>query len=256
MSERPASFFSGTSNILVPLRQAEYPPEYKGASRLTYYASLFTSVEINATFYKLPRPATVVKWAEQVPDEFRFTLKVPKTITHAKGLQFSVDDIARFLEVADGIGSKKGCLLVQLPPSVKRERQEELEGLLEYLADDADGWRIAVELRDVSWYDSAVYRMLRSHGVTLVSQDLPASATPLTVAPERVAYLRYHGPEGGYRGTYDDEFLQGHAARVSALLRQGKDVYVYFNNTAGGALQNLQTLNALVRRDLSASPLR
>jgi uncharacterized protein YecE (DUF72 family) len=146
----------------VPIKQAEYPPEFTGASRLRYYASLFSSVEINSSFYKVPKATTVEKWPESVPAHFRFTFKVPKAVTHAKGLQFNVEEVERFAKVVAGVGEKKGCLLVQLPPSVKRERQGELEGLLECLNDDARGWKIAVEFRHVSWYDRAVYRVLQN----------------------------------------------------------------------------------------------
>ncbi|RYF86630.1 MAG: DUF72 domain-containing protein, partial [Chitinophagaceae bacterium] len=117
MQSSPA-FYSGTSNIVLPIKQSEYPPEYQGASRLTYYASLASSLEVNSSFYRIPKPATVEKWRESVPANFRFTFKVPKTVTHAKGLQFNQDELERFAETVEHAGEKKGCLLVQLPPSV------------------------------------------------------------------------------------------------------------------------------------------
>src|SRR5215218_7266013 len=196
------SLYSGTSNIVVPIKQAEYPPELKGASRLQYYASLFSSVEVNSSFYKIPQAATVEKWRESVPADFRFTFKVPKAVTHAKGLQFSVAEVERFAQAVPHTRDKKGCLLVQLPPSLRRERQEELEGLLQCLRDDAKGWKIAVEFRHISWYDRAVYRVLQSYGATLVEQDLPTSSTPPMQVAEDFTYLRFHGPDGGYRGSY------------------------------------------------------
>ncbi|RYZ20028.1 MAG: DUF72 domain-containing protein [Chitinophagaceae bacterium] len=245
-------YFSGTSNIVVPLRQSEYPPEFRGASRLTYYASLFSSLEVNATFYKLPKGATVRKWSESVPDGFRFTFKVPKTVTHAKGFQFASEDIERFAEVVAEAGDKRGCLLLQLPPSAKRERHEELEGVLQSLSEEAPGWTLAVELRDNSWYERSVYRLLQHYQAVLVSHDMPASATPPVQLSERSVYLRYHGPEGGYRGSYPDEFLAGEADRIAGWLKDGREVYAYFNNTMGAALANLQTLNALVAQRTDA----
>ncbi|HUP13864.1 MAG TPA: DUF72 domain-containing protein [Niastella sp.] len=244
------SFYSCTSNIVVPIKQSEYPPEFSGASRLHYYASLFSSVEINSSFYRIPKAATVAKWRESVPADFRFTFKVPKTVTHAKGLQFSVMEVERFAEAVAHTGDKKGCLLVQLPPSVKQEQQEELEGLLECLRDDAKGWKIAVEFRHISWYNRAVYRVLQHYGATLVEQDLPASATPAVQVAEDVTYLRFHGPDGGYRGSYDETVLAGYAARIVDGIREGRDMYVYFNNTMGDAIGNLQTLNKKVRDQL------
>lgn len=245
------SIYSGTSNIVLPIRQADFPPEYKSASRLTYYASLLSSIEINSSFYKVPKPLTVEKWRESVPDHFRFTFKVPKSVTHAKGLHFSAEDLERFAETVAQVGGKKGCLLVQLPPSVKSDKQEELEGILECLQSDAGGWRIAVEFRHPSWYNSTVYRMLQSFGACMVEQDIPRSATPPVTVTEDFAYLRFHGPDGTYRGSYEDDFLSGHAKRIAAWAKAGREVYVYFNNTAGNAWGNLETLNAMVALELS-----
>jgi len=241
-----ASFYSGTSNIVSPLKQSEHPPEFTGASRLTYYASLFSSVEINASFYKLPKMATVEKWAQSVPEGFRFTFKAPKAVTHAKDLQFSSVELEVFAETVDRVGDKKGCLLVQLPPKVSRDKEEELAGLLECLSENARGWKIAVEFRHPSWYDSAVYRMLQGYGTVMVEQDMPRSATPKVEVAKSFAYLRFHGPDGTYRGSYEDAVLQGYAKRIGRWVKEGKEVYAYFNNTMGNALANLQTLNRMV----------
>lgn len=244
-------FYSGTSNIVVPVKQSEYPPQFNGASRLTYYASLHSSVEINSSFYKIPKPATVKRWQESVPPHFRFTFKLPKTVTHAKGLQFNAQDLETFTAAIAQAGDKKGCLLVQLPPSVKSDRQEELEGILETLGADAKGWHIAVEFRDPSWYNSSVYRMLRHFNAGMVEQDMPRSATPRVRVAEDFHYLRFHGPEGTYRGSYMDEFLAGQATRIAAWVKEDRAVYVYFNNTLGNALGNESTLNQLVTQALA-----
>jgi uncharacterized protein YecE (DUF72 family) len=241
-----ASFYSGTSNLMLPLKQSEYPPEFAGASRLTYYASLFSSVEINASFYSLPKMATVDKWGKSVPQDFRFTFKVSKAVTHAKDLQFSSEELELFVETVDHIGDKKGCLLVQLPPKVSREKEEELAALLECLKDNAAGWRIAVEFRHPSWYTRAAYRLLQGYGAGMVEHDLPRSATPKIEVAQSFIYLRFHGTEGTYRGSYDDAVLNGYAKRIAGWVKEGKEVYAYFNNTMGDALGNLQTLNRMV----------
>jgi len=245
------SFYSGTSNLVSPLKQSEYPIEFAGASRLSYYASLFSSVEINASFYKLPKMATIEKWSNSVPDDFRFTFKLPKWVTHARDLQFSNDELELFVETVDLVGEKKGCLLVQLPPKVTREKEEELTGLLESLRDNAGGWKIAVEFRHSSWYDSKIYRMIQSYGAGIVEQDLPRSATPKVEVAEAFVYLRFHGPEDRYRGSYEDIILEGYAKRIAKWLKNKKQVYAYFNNTMGDALGNLQTLNRMVNNLLS-----
>lgn len=232
------------------IKQSEYPPDYKGASRLSYYASLFSSVEVNSSFYQVPKPATVEKWRDSVPAHFKFTFKVPKAVTHAKGLQFSVEELEVFLETVDQVGDKKGCLLVQLPPSIKKKRQDVLEGLLECLRSDAKGWNIAVEFRDSSWYNNTVYRLLQSYGAGMVEQDLPKSLTPHVTVAEDFSYLRFHGPEGTYRGSYDAAFLLANANRIAAWVKEDREVYVYFNNTMGDALGNLGILNGMVEQQL------
>lgn len=240
------SFYSGTSNLVLPIKQSEYPIEFTGASRLTYYASLFSSVEVNATFYKLPKAATVEKWGKSVPEHFRFTFKIPKGVTHAKEFQFSSGELELFAETVASVGNKKGCLLVQLPPKVSREKEEELAGLLECLRDNAKGWKIAVEFRHTSWYNRAVYRLLQGYDAGMVEHDMPKAATPKIELAESFVYLRFHGPEGGYQGSYEDAILQSHAKRIVNWVKEGKEVYAYFNNTMGNALGNLQTLNRMV----------
>lgn len=240
-------FYSGTSNVVIPLKQSQFPPQFAGVSRLTYYASLFSSVEVNATFYKLPKMATIGKWRDSVPEDFRFTFKVPKTITHAKGLQFNSEDVELFVETADKVGDKKGCLLVQLPPKISRDHEEELTALLECLRDNTREWKIAVEFRHPSWYDRSIYRVLEHYGIVMVEHDMPKAATPKIERKESFVYLRFHGPEGGYRGSYEDETLKGYAQRIAQWMNEGKEVFVYFNNTMGEALKNLQTLNEMVK---------
>lgn len=245
-----SGYYSGTSNIVLPVKQSDYPPEFAGASRLAYYASLYSSLEINSSFYKIPKAATVAKWSQCVPPYFRFTFKVPRTVTHEKGLQFHAEELETFVEAARQAADKMGCLLVQLPPSIKSDRNEELEAILECLRDNAKEWHVAVEFRDSSWYNSSVYRMLQHYGAGMVEQDMPKSATPQKILSEDFIYLRFHGPDGTYRGSYEDAFLAHHAKRIVSWLKEGKEVYAYFNNTMGNALGNLNTLNALVEQQI------
>jgi uncharacterized protein YecE (DUF72 family) len=198
MHQAPVSlFFSGTSGIVVPHKQKDYPAAYQGSSRLTYYASMFSSIEINSSFYKLPKISTVKNWYDSVPEGFRFTFKVPKVLTHNKALEFNAKDVTAFAEILSAAGNNKGCLLLQLPPSIKRERDEEVSALLESLSEEISGWKIAVEFRDNSWYNRAVYRMLQQYGAEIVQHDLPASATPRAEVSEKFSYYRFHGPDGG-----------------------------------------------------------
>lgn len=243
------TFYSGTSGLVLPVPKALYPSEFQDKSRLTYYASLFNSVEINSSFYKTPRVFTVSKWAESVPENFQFTFKLSKAITHVKGFNFNAEDIDHFMQTIAHIGDKKGCLLVQLPPALKIEKIDQLQNLLVSIkgADLHNTWKIAIEFRNQSWYHEEVYHLLRQLSISMVIHDLPASATPLTESIAGFRYLRFHGPGGRYRGSYSDDFLYQHAQYIKTWTSEGKTVYFYFNNTMGDAVKNLQTLKSFLQ---------
>jgi len=245
------NFYSGTSGLVVPMPKHSFPPEYQDKSRLCYYASLLNSIEINSSFYKLPQVATMRKWAESVPVDFKFTFKLWKEITHNKGLAFKPEDIERFFKVIDEVGDKKGCLLVQFPPSVKADSFLQFKNLLDTLeqADPDHRWKVAVEFRDRSWYKDEVYELIDQYQYTMVLHDKASSNAPLQELEADFIYLRFHGPEGSYRGSYEDDFLYEYAQYIKGWLEDGKAVYVYFNNTMGAALNNLMSLNDFVRRE-------
>ncbi|GAB2699621.1 DUF72 domain-containing protein [Mucilaginibacter koreensis] len=248
-SNTPPAFLSGTSNVVVPAKNKQaYPTEYQEKSRLTYYGSLFNSVEVNSTFYKLPMAKTVAKWAAEVPDDFKFTFKLWQEISHQKGLNFDSDLIHKFMEVIHQAGDKKGALLVQLPPSTTLNLPQ-LNYLLQEIrqADEQQAWQVAVEFRNRSWYQDEVYELLDQHQMAMVWHDLPASAAPLQEGDVDFVYLRFHGPQGGYRGSYSDDFLYEYAHYIHDWQQEGKTVYAYFNNTMGEAVQNLMTLNKMIK---------
>ncbi|MBS7563601.1 DUF72 domain-containing protein [Mucilaginibacter sp. Bleaf8] len=238
-------YYAGTSNVVLPVPNKQFfPAEFQNKSRLAYYASLFNSVEINSTFYKVPMASTIAKWAIEVPDTFRFTFKLWQDITHNAGLKFDSAAVQRFMNVISYAGDKKGCLLIQFPPSTNINLPQ-LQYLLSEIkhADVSANWPLAVEFRHRSWYNDDVYDLLDEHGVGMVLHDLPASAAPLRIGEADFVYLRFHGPNGGYRGSYADEFLYEYAQYIQEWMQDGKTVYAYFNNTMGEAVKNLQTLN-------------
>ncbi len=242
------NFFSGLSGLQLPLRKYEFPEQYQTASRLTYYASLFNSIEINSSFYKIPQERTVSRWACEVPDGFRFTFKLFREITHCEDLKFEEDAIAGFMRNLTGASIKKGCILMQFPPSLTSSFIEQL-GLLLHLVKrhNRAGWKLAVEFRNKSWYSPQVVELLASFNTTTVIHDIPKSATPLELATSDVVYLRFHGTEGNYKGSYSSEVLAEYAAYTNEWLAEGKTVFVYFNNTNGGdAYHNLVAFNKMV----------
>lgn len=239
--------YSGTSGMVLPVpNKLLYPPDFQDKSRLTYYASLLNSLEINSSFYKVPMASTVAKWAAEVPADFRFTYKLWRDITHNKGLEFKPEDVTRFMQVINNAGDKKGCLLVQFPPSITMANKAQLQNLLSVINDNNNDWLLAVEFRHRSWYGEPVYELLQQYNAAFVNHDMPASAAPLIPLSDKFVYLRFHGPNGGYRGSYDDDVLYEYASYINEWQNEGRVVYVYFNNTMGDALNNLNTLRKFV----------
>jgi uncharacterized protein YecE (DUF72 family) len=234
------SFYAGTSGLVINLTKRDFPPEHQEKSRLAYYALHENSIEVNSSFYRLPQPKTVIRWAAEVPDSFQFTFKLWKELTHQKNLLFRSENIAPFFQSIAGAKDKRGCLLVQFPPSLQACAFPQFRSLLPLL--QAYDWPIAVEFRHPSWYKDPVYELLNQTGVAMVIQDMPKSATPLEVTSDELVYLRFHGPSGNYKGSYSDNLLYEYAQYIREWQQDGKKIYVYFNNTAGAALANLQTL--------------
>jgi uncharacterized protein YecE (DUF72 family) len=193
-------------------------------------------------------PVTFTKWSHFVPQGFQFTIKLWRDITHARGFNFNPEDVALFMKAAASLGDKKGCLLIQLPPNVAWNKIGQLEKLLTLVqTSDADPpWRIAVEFRDKSWYRQETCHLLDRFQSALVLHDMPASVIDNPVGKAGFIYIRFHGIRGDYKGSYTEAHLRAYAEKIKNWLRQGKDVYVYFNNTIGDAVANLETLNTLV----------
>lgn len=246
-------FYSGTSNVVLPMAKDHFPEDFKEKTRLQYYGSLFNSVEINSTFYKLPKITTITNWAESVTPDFRFTFKIPKSITHAPKLAFAENNGRDFSEVVQNIGDRKGCLLAQFPPSFKFAEMDRLQEFLETFQSLAGitSWNLALEFRHPSWYVPEVNNLLQEYNAHAVLHDMINSTPPSSWRNVMgdVVYMRFHGPGQRYRGNYSDEFLKDSAEYIKECILQNKTVYVYFNNTMGAAFNNLQTLNKHVQAD-------
>ncbi len=248
------NYYTGTSGLVLPVpNKTHYPPEFKEKSRLCYYASLFSSIEVNSSFYKIPKAKTIAKWVEDVPDNFRFTFKLWRGITHEKGLVLNDEDVFKFMQAIHPAGAKKGCLLVQFPPSAKVNLIPQLYHLVNTLsdADKERTWKIALEFRHNSWYTDDLFEFAETNNLSVVLHDIPSSATPLDYyAISDTIYLRFHGPGGKYRGSYEDDVLYEYASYINEWREEGKTVYVYFNNTMGDAVTNLEMLNRIVKGEI------
>ncbi|WP_336514175.1 DUF72 domain-containing protein [Pollutibacter soli] len=241
-------YFSGTSGLLLPVPNKQFfPDEFEDRSRLTYYASLFNSIEVNSSFYKIPLGKTIANWSATVPDSFRFTFKLFREITHQKPAGTDKDLIRNFFAVIGNAGHKKGCLLVQFPAKTDFDIAL-LQELLFFISElnEEQHWRICVEFRDIKWYCNPVLSLLESLNISLVIHDKPKSITPISQLHNNTIYIRFHGPAGDYRGSYSTEILNQWAEKIFQWIQTGKTVFAYFNNTIGDAIQNLQTLNRLI----------
>jgi len=169
-------------------------------------------------------------------------------ISHAKDLAFDPANVEEFLFIVNHVADKKGCLLIQLPPSLTVASLPALKKLLQQLSDtdESSSWDIAVEFRHPSWYNSKVATTLDQHHSCIVVHDHPKAPTPLEINQE-LFYLRFHGEGGRYRGSYDRSYLSTYATFARKLLKEGKTGYCYFNNTMGDAFANAEMMNELVQ---------
>ncbi|EDM35513.1 hypothetical protein PBAL39_07495 [Pedobacter sp. BAL39] len=246
-------FYTGTSGLLLPVPNKEfYPEEFKDKSRLHYYGSLFNSIEVNSSFYKMPMASTVVKWAADVPESFRFTFKLFRDVSHAKGLSFDPALVAEYMQRIDGAGANSGALLIQFPGSITAIYIRELEHLLITAGESNEQkqWHIAVEFRHNSWYTEHTQELLQKYGAGMVVHDKLAKGGPDLDHEADFVYLRFHGPGGDYRGSYTNDFLYEYSTYITEWLQDQKTVYCYFNNTMGNAISNLNTLREAVSNNI------
>ena len=241
-----SKLFIGTSNVVLPIAKHAFPSEYKAMSRLGYYSTIFNTVEVNSTFYKLPLPKTLVRWSEETANGFKFTLKVWKEITHRKQLVFTIADVETFLNLSTMIADKQGCLLVQFPGSVTTDYFDSVVIMLETIQHyNQTLWDVVVEFRHDSWYHHRVYKMLHEHHACLVGHDKSGGLKRACEYNDAVCYLRFHGPQGDYRGSYSKEQLLPYSQLIKDLIKQNKTVYAYFNNTIGTAFEDTLLLRSM-----------
>jgi uncharacterized protein YecE (DUF72 family) len=217
-----------------------YPEGVPQRAWLAYYAQHFDTVEINNTFYRLPKPSAAEGWAENSPPEFEFAVKVSRYLTHIKRLTMVEPGMKRFYEPLEALArsQKLGPLLWQFPPNFHRDL-ERLEGALAALPPG----RHAFEFRHESWFDDEVYDLLRRHGVALVIGD--EASRWISTPPVRTAswtYLRFHHGRRGRNGNYSPAEIETWARRIGQWRRE-TEIYAYFNNDwQGYAINNARLL--------------
>ena len=211
-----------------------------------HYAAVFDTVEINNSFYQLPKPETFAGWREQAPPGFCYAVKANRYLTQSKKLKDCEEPIARMMASVEALKPALGPLLYQLPPHFKLN----LDRLEAFLAIAPKGVAKVFEFREPSWYCDQVFALLEQYSASLCVHDMPGSASPRpAVGP--IAYVRFHGTGGKYVGRYPDQALAGWADWSAEQARHGRAVWAYFNNDIHGhAVEDAQTLRAMVGRTL------
>ena len=223
---------------------AFYPPALPARDRLARYSAAFSTVELNSSFYRWPRPAAFAAWQHRLPDGFRLSVKAPRGLTHGKRLYAPETWASRIAACWHELGGKRAVLLVQLPAAQSRD-----DARLGYFLRSLPGWvRVAVEFRHPSWQHEDVFALLERHGAAYCVMS--GARLPCVLrATTDFAYVRMHGPDDHhlYAGSYSDGSLRWWADRIREWERLGKDVFVYFNNDGDAkAVRNASTLRALL----------
>jgi uncharacterized protein YecE (DUF72 family) len=206
-----------------------YPERLPAKDMLSFYASRLSTVEINNTFYRMPKESVVQSWADQVGADFRFVLKAPQLITHRKRLKEVQSEVECFFRVAAGLGSKAGVFLFQLPPNLKLDL-ERLQNFLALLPNDGN---VAFEFRHPSWFTSEVYDALRARNYALCLSDTDEEEIGEIIPTANWGYLRLR------RQNYDHADLVRWKDRIFAQLWE--QTYLFFKHEDEGIGPKLAT---------------
>lgn len=230
-----------------------YPPQT--GDLLQYYADHFNTLEVNASFYNIPKPESVQRWAEKLHSGSKLVLKAPKSFTHSRQLKLQSDnpDVRDGVELmryfVEGIHKiptdKRGPVLVQLAERSTSKLLDRVGPLAEFLK--SNGLKLALEVRHESWLNQETYNELKRHNAVLVASDRFTETEPTDTAD--FVYIRRHGPKtaGKYWGNYTDQDLKNDAAKIRRLAEAGKEVYIFFNNDGRAhAPHNAQDLMKLL----------
>ena len=219
-----------------------YPEDIPQKDWLHFYIGKgFKTVELNSPFYHLPKNSTYKKWYESVPEDFVFSVKASRYITHIKKLNEAGESIEKFFDGAKELKEKLGSVLFQLPPGLKSDA----ERLKNFMKNLSEKYRCTFEFRNNSWWNDDIFEELKNKNAAFCIYELNGTITPKEVTADFI-YIRLHGPGGKYQGDYDNKTLSNWADFIRNWNEEGKDVYCYFDNDEKGfAAKNALKLKEL-----------
>lgn len=223
-----------------------YPEGLPQKKWLEYYAEKFDTLEINNSFYRLPKESTFKNWHDRTPAGFKFAVKGSRYVTHMKKLKDPEEHVAKLYHAITPLEEKLSCVLWQLPGSFKKNT-ERLERFCKSLTRD---FMNVLEIRDPSWHDEQVYDILEKHGVSLCITSSPNKEIDKIKTTTSDSYIRFHGSTDWYSYHYNQEELEEWVNHIKNLHVQR--VFVYFNNDHQAfAVKNCLELKALIRKEFS-----
>jgi uncharacterized protein YecE (DUF72 family) len=236
----------GTAGWSIP-RAAAFRFEPAG-THLERYSRLLRCAEINSSFHRPHAAATYAKWRDHTPGEFRFAVKMPRTITHDLKLQDARAPLATFMDQTDGLAEKRGPILVQLPPSLSFDAAV-VTPFLDVMRQLYNG-PVVWEPRHATWFSPAVASLLNRYGISRVAADpppVPEAAIP--AGWPRLAYFRLHGSPRKYWSRYDEDAIAALAATVRSAATAAAVWCVFDNTASGAAIENAWELHERLNVD-------
>ncbi|WP_187263069.1 DUF72 domain-containing protein [Pontibacter beigongshangensis] len=227
------NLYIGTSSWSYRRQEVLYPPELKSAEYLRHYATRFNATEINSSFYHFTMAKTIEKWLAETPESFKFAPKLNQEITHKRKFQDVEEPLQKFMSRYLAMGERLGPVLVQIAGSFRYDRLV-AETFYRTLRELYPTQTFALEARHVSWFTEESLELLREYNMTTVIASAGKRFPGTEVTTTNTAYLRLHGDEKLYASAYSDEKLERYAYMVKDWLEDGKEVWVFFNNTITG----------------------
>ncbi len=225
-----------------------YPPEAKPDRYLEYYCTKFSCVELNSSFYNLPRASTADGWKDRTPEQFRFCLKMSRYITHQLQLVDPEDSLVKFFEIFGRMRDKLGPVLVQLHPGLQYDKQLIID-FLEILKENYNQYRFALEIRNKSWINEAFFNLLSEYDTGFVIADSGNRYPFHEAITTDFVYLRFHGREQLYASDYNEDVLKYYADKINCWLEGNSEIWAFFNNDFYGyAVKNASQLEQILAR--------